>query len=251
MGLPPHLDCTLTALPGDFYLRLPIFEPAAIIATITDPLVMIDGAEPALYPDLEILEPEEQDPGLFPIVVRTVVCVEKERLGDWFETKGFEQPTDAGLTHAANDDDIAGVLYWGSEAERSRLRRVCIGRYSRFDDLDDTSELDSYGAFRDWLLVQNNQFQAWTLFHDGWSDYNTIELQRLLPALQRYLTSCEEAWMPLSGGVGVMAPQVPVEDWLRELTEATRNQSWGVRWTLRWHLATARLERIGSERVKV
>ena len=250
MPLPDSLEFGLTALPGDYYLRLPVLGSIGVTGALNDPLVMVDGLAPDLFPDLEVLEPEERHEGLFPIVVRTVICVARERLAPWIEGS-LNPPEATGLARAMTDDDIVGVLYWGSEDERWRLRRVCIGRYSRFEDLDDTSELDSMGAFRDWLLVQSNQFQAWTLFRNGWSDYNTTDLKRLMPFLQRYVNANEHVLSmraPENMIVGAAFDHRKTEE---ELKRRTSDQRWGVKMTFRWELETGRLERLEDKAVRV
>lgn len=247
MSLPASLDFTLTALQGDYYLRLPLLDFAGIFESLNDALVMVDGADPALYPELEVMEPEDQGEGLFPIEVRTVVCVEKRRLLDWLPDHVTCCAFD-GLSRAAVDDDIAGVLYWGSEDERWRLRRVCIGRYSRFEDLDDTSELDSYGAFRDWLLVQGNQYQAWTLYRHGWSDYNSTDIDRLLDFFRRYLQVHEHFLGLAYPGKTIATPELP-RDLENQIVARTKKIGVGVRWTYRWDLAKG-LERVGEEVVR-
>lgn len=180
------LHCALTALPGDFYLRVPLVDPRGVLSLIGEPMVMVDGLDPDDFPGLDLLEPEETHEGRFLIEVRTVLALEKEQLTPWLADLCATSAAAAGLTQSMSDDDIAGVLYWGEDA-RWRLRRICIGRYSRFEELADTSELDSYGAFRDWLLVQGNQAFAFTCFNNGWGEYNTTDAGVLLDFLQRWL----------------------------------------------------------------
>ncbi|HYE76844.1 MAG TPA: hypothetical protein VEI97_02565 [bacterium] len=247
MPFPDSLDFSLTAFQGDYYLRLPVLDFPGVVETLNDPLVMVDGAEPTLYPDLEVLEPEDEGEGLFPIVVRTVVCIARKRLIDWLP-RAVLSCAFAGLMRQADDADIAGVLYWGSEEERWRLRRVCIGRYSRYEDLPDTSELDSYGAFRDWLLVQGNQYQAWTLYRHGWSDFNSTDPGRLLEFLRRYLQVHEHFLSLAYPGLAIASVSVP-KDLDREITAKTARPGIGVRWTYRWQLGGG-LERVGEEGVR-
>lgn len=186
-----QLQAVLTALPGDFYLRLPLLAPLGVQRLIDDDLVMVDGLSPEDFGELESLEPEEDGVGQFPIVVRTILALEKSAITDWLQSLVPSVPDPGGARRRWSDDDIAGVLYWGTEA-RWRLRRICVGRYSRFDDLEDTSELDTTGAFRDWLLVQGTQSAALTLYRQGWMEYNTTDLPQLLAFVQRSLVLTSE-----------------------------------------------------------
>lgn len=215
-----------TALPGDYYLRLPVIHPLGVLRALRDELVMVDGCDPADFPELEEREPEEPWEGLFPMVVRTVIAVPPERLTGWLAPLAHWPSEPAGLARPATDEDIAGVLYWGSENERWRLRRICIGRYSRFEELDDTSELDSYGAFRDWLLVQGNQYQAWSLYPWGWSDYNTTDASRILPFLQQWLMVQADVLQLLEPAVPSIAPMLDERAWALALAHPGWRQEW-------------------------
>jgi hypothetical protein len=255
MSLPAALEFAITALPGDYYLRLPITHFEGIVQCLRDDLVMVDGAEPALWPELEVLEPEETHAGLFPIAVRTVIALEPPLLAEWLSGAVTECAWD-GRDRVGTDEEIAGVLYWGSENERWRLRRVCISRYSRIEQLEDTTELESYGAFRDWLLVQENQYQAWTLYRHGWSDYNTTQLPRLMPFLRQYLTVQEYLLSRIWPGRPVVAPVLEEASLERELAKRTAISAvgrarQGIRLVMQWELETGRLTRLDEQVVRV
>lgn len=226
--------CALTALPGDFYLRVPLVDPRGVLSLIDEPMVMVDGLEPDHFPGLDILEPEEADVGAFPIEVRTVLALEKEQLTPWL-TELCSVTTEArGLSQEMSDDDIAGVLYWGEEA-RWRLRRICIGRYSRFEELADTSELDSLGAFRDWLLVQGNQTFAFTCFTNGWGEYNTTDAAGMLDFLQRWLSIYADLVQMQQPEAMIAPPIIDRKALAKALAELTARGRGQQRWE--WELA--------------
>jgi len=223
------LHCALTALPGDFYLRVPLMDARGVLSLIDEPMVMVDGLDPDDYPGLDLLEPEEVDEGLFPIEVRTVIALEKERLTSWLTEVCAVPAGGEGLTRAMTDDDITGVLYWGEDA-RWRLRRICIGRYSRFEELADTSELDSLGAFRDWLLVQGNQIFAFTCFTNGWGEYNTTSASGMLDFLQRWLSFYADLAQILRPDEMIVPPMIDRKGIAKSLAELTARGRGQQRW---------------------